>query len=76
MYRLKANNSTTGNVVSYGWTDEVLEIEFAGRKGKPNSVYQYSYVPEEKWQRLRRADSAGEYLHKEIIPVYRARKLS
>lgn len=77
MERTKAYNSNTGNVLSYGWEAEpdTLEVEFAGRKGKPTAIYQYAGVPQSKWLGLLHAASAGSYLHSEIIPNYPARKL-
>jgi hypothetical protein len=76
MERVKANNSSSGNVATYGWEAEppCLEVEFASRKG--NSVYQYPGVPQRLWHGLLQAHSAGNFLNSEIKPLYPATKVS
>ena len=71
MDRVKAHNSISGNVASYGWEAEppVLEVEFASRKGT-NSVYRYPGVTQDQWTALLQASSAGEYLNRVIKPQY------
>ncbi len=77
MERVKAHNSSSGNVASYGWEAEppCLEVEFSSRKAG-NSVYQYPGVPQRLWQGLLGAHSAGSFLNAEIKPLYPATKVS
>ena len=72
MERIRAANSNSHNVVSYGWepAPPVLEVEFGGRAGKPNAIYQYKGVPQSLWCRLLEAPSAGNFLNQYIKPQY------
>ena len=77
MERVKAMNSGSGNVASYGYQEQppILEVEFAGRNGRANSVYQYPGVPREKWLGLLQATSAGSFINTEIKPTWAATKI-
>jgi hypothetical protein len=76
MDRIRANNSSSRNVVSYGWEPNgnpmvgILEVEFSNPKG--NSVYQYQGVPRERWLALLQAPSAGQFINSQIKPFYPA----
>lgn len=72
MERVICNNSNSGNIISYGYSEDtqVLEIEFSAKNGAGSSVYQYGSVPAEKWRELLQATSAGNYINSNIKPYY------
>jgi hypothetical protein len=83
--RITAQNSTSGNVVSYGWNPTTmfaiggsvgtLEVEFGTRPGKANAIYRYADVPQERWIGLLQAPSAGNYLNSFIKNTYACTKV-
>ena len=62
----KENPVISSNLVSVGYEDNVLEIEFHG-----GSVYQYHSVPESEYDGLMNASSHGKYLNQNIKDKYR-----
>ena len=66
----KAVRST--NVVSVGYDvkSKVLEIEF-----KSGGIYQYSNVPEKRYQSLMKASAIGSYFVREVRPWYACTKV-
>jgi uncharacterized protein len=58
----------SSNVASVGYevTTNILEVEFTN-----GSVYQYFDVPENVYQQLMQAASAGQYLNANIKGIYR-----
>lgn len=52
-----------------------LQITFRGKNGKPNSVYEYYYVPREIWVKLCLVKSKGEIIDSYIKNVYNYKKL-
>jgi hypothetical protein len=80
MERVKCLNSSSGNIASYGWQAEgchnncgTLEVEFVNKKGP--AVYQYDHVPQNLWQGLLQAPSAGNFLNSQVKPGYPARRV-
>ncbi len=55
----------SSNIVSVGWNNGTLEIEFI--KGK---LYQYMGVPKEVYTNMLRAESVGKYFHANIRSKY------
>jgi len=82
MERVRALNSNSGNVVSYGWEETpsqgtavgTLSVEFAGRMGK-TSVYEYLDVTQSDWRDLLQSHSAGHFINERIKPNYPVRKV-
>lgn len=68
----------SSNLASVGYNEDgqTLEVEFLGKSGKPNSVYQYDGVPHEKWVGLLQSPSKGRYFAAEIKSHYRATKVA
>jgi len=60
------------NLLSVGYDpgSKVLEIAF-----KSGGVYQYSGVPEKRYQSLMKAKAIGSYFIREIKPWYACRKV-
>lgn len=66
----KAVRSTNVASVGYDPGSKVLEIEF-----KSGGVYQYSGVPEKRYQSLMKASAIGSYFIREIKPWYACEKV-
>ena len=66
----KAVRSTNVASVGYDPKSKVLEIAF-----KSGGVYQYSNVPEKRYQSLMKASAIGSYFIREIKPWYACRKI-
>jgi hypothetical protein len=64
MHREPVDSSSLTSL-GYDARKHLLEVEF--RNG---GVYRYMDVPEEEFDALRHADSAGRYLNQEIKPFY------
>jgi hypothetical protein len=63
---------TSSDIVSIGYKDSVLEIEFHSAK----SVYQYFQVPEQEYNELMNAQSHGKYFNQYIKNKYKFEKVS
>jgi len=57
----------SSNIRSYGFKDNVLEIEY-----NSGAVYQYSAVPESVYAAMRGAASIGSFVAKSIKGKYKA----
>lgn len=70
---MKRHLIDSSNLKSVGYDPEtkILEIEF-----KSGRVYQYSGVPEEEYDNLLNAESAGSYFAKTIRPTYSCEQVS
>ena len=55
----------SSNMMSIGWDNGILEIEFKG-----NKVYQYFGVPKEVYTSMMLAESAGKFFHANIKGKY------
>ena len=60
----------SSNIESAGWENGSLQVRF-----KNGGTYVYGGVPEEVWTKFQKAESAGAFLAKVIIPGYRASKV-
>jgi len=67
----KAVRSTNVASVGYDPKSKVLEIQF-----KSGGVYQYSGVPEKRYQSLMKASAIGSYFVREIKPWYACRRIA
>lgn len=72
---MQRQSVVSSNVVSVGWEQDTLEVEFRGKNGA-NSVYQYAGVPFLLFQELLSAASVGSYLAARIKPHYPPKKIS
>lgn len=74
MQRLQAQNSNSGNIVSYGFNPHhnptILEVEFKGGR-----VYRYAGPTLEEYRDLANAPSAGQFLNEVIKPKYPAERI-
>ena len=66
----KAVRSTNVASVGYDPKSKVLEIQF-----KSGGIYQYSGVPEKRYQSLMKAKAIGHYFTTDIRPWYSCRKV-
>lgn len=66
---IKRTPVTSSNVISVGWADDVLEVEFKG------GVYHYAGVPKATYDELMKAESVGRYINAFIKPRYEATKV-
>jgi len=66
----KAVRSTNVASVGYDQKSKVLEIAF-----KSGGVYQYSGVPEKRYQSLMKASAIGSYFVREVKPWYTCTKV-
>ena len=67
---MKRTAVKSSNLVSVGYENKTLEIEFKG-----GGVYTYENVPEEVYKGLISATSIGSYFHKNIKNVYVFKKI-
>lgn len=63
-------NSSMASAIGYNEQQKTLQIEF-----NSGSVYQYSNVEIETWERLQEADSTGRFYNKEIKGHYSCQRL-
>lgn len=74
MHRVEVHSS---NVASVGYDEDThtLEVAFAAKRGKPESVYQYTGVPPQAWHGLLHSPTKGGYLSEHIKGVYPVEKI-
>jgi hypothetical protein len=65
MATLKRIHVESSNIESWGWADNVLEVEF-----KNGSVYTYSGVSEYVWKQGQQAESKGSWFAENIRGQY------
>lgn len=56
----------SSNVVSVGHDGETLEIEFAGKDGKPGAIYRYANVSPAIFRACLAARSVGSFIAQNI----------
>ena len=61
--------------VAYDLHRQVLEVEFIGRKGAANSVYQYIAVPPAVYERFMQSPSKGSFFAAEIRGKFSSQKI-
>lgn len=68
----------SSNIASLGFQENlhILEVEFKGHGGKPNSVYAYEDVPTEIWQAFLGSPSKGKFFQETIRGKYKTTKIS
>jgi hypothetical protein len=68
----------SSNIESIGYQADMqmLEVEFKGHSGKPNSVYAYDGVPPEIWQQFLASPSKGRFFQESIRGKYKTTKIS
>lgn len=64
MERTKVKSS---NIVSIGWENEVLEVEFSS-----GTIYSYFSVPERRFKDLMASESKGKFFASQIKPHFMA----
>lgn len=75
---LETPNSSRTSCIAYMEKEGekgTLQITFRGKNGKPNSVYEYYYVPREIWVKLALSDSKGKAIDSYIKGQYKYKKL-
>ena len=75
---LETPNSSRTSCIAYMEKEGekgTLQITFIGKNGKPNSVYEYYYVPREVWVKLALSDSKGKVIDSYIKGQYQYKKL-
>lgn len=60
----------SSNIVSYGWHDSTLEVEYHG-----GGVFHYHGVPESVYKQLRDAASAGSFMAKHVKQKYKSTRV-
>lgn len=60
----------SSNVVSIGWADETLEVEFK------SGVYRYANVPQSVFDDLMAAPSKGKFINATIVGAYATEKVA
>lgn len=55
---------TSSNVVSVGWANGTLEVEFK------SGIYRYLGVPEDVYVRMKAANSVGRFLNEHVKDVF------
>lgn len=65
---MKRNKVESSNLESIGYDEDTrtLEIEFKGKNGKSNSLYQYSPISYEGYLELIKSESVGKTFYQRI----------
>ena len=63
-------DSSNIDTIEYFDDTRTLQVKFHS-----GSIYDYSDVPKSKYDGLEHAESHGKYLHRHIIPEYKATKV-
>lgn len=63
-------DSTAVGAIAYRASERVLDVTFVS-----GQVYRYFDVPAEVYDRFRSAESAGHFLHEEILDRYAFKRL-
>ena len=66
---MKRQSVKSSNIVSIGWENDILEIEFF------SSTYQYRGVPKAIYETMMKAPSKGKFFHTIIKPKFQMKKL-
>lgn len=63
-------NSSQIEGTNYDFNHKILTVRFK------TGTYEYYQVPVEKWEGLKKAESAGKYINSDIKPNYEYKKVS
>lgn len=69
--RTRFLDSTAVRAISYDARRHALDVAFVS-----GGAYRYFGVPEEVFDRFRNAESAGRFMHEEILDQYRYERLN
>jgi len=70
MKRQSIEDSSNVKSVGYDPETDILEIEY-----KDSGIYQYDGVSKRAYTNLLRTDSPGSYIHRNLIPKHKGRKI-